>query len=95
MIVKNPKNYKLMGFQKSTTENKKYDAILQNKQTKAFKRVPFGDVRYEQFKDRTPLKLYSYLNHNDKQRRQNYLSRHKKDKSNKYSSGYFSAKYLW
>ena len=35
--------------------------------------IHFGDSRYEQFRDSTPLKLYSYLDHKDKERRRNYL----------------------
>ncbi len=95
MIVKNPNNYRLLGFEQSNTQNKKYDAILQNKTTKAIKKVPFGDVRYQQYRDSTPLKLYKHLNHNDKERRRLYRARHEKDMSNKFSSGYFSSKFLW
>jgi len=65
--------------------------------------IHFGDTRYEQFKDQTPLKLYSNLNHNDAKRRINYLQRSKgiKDKNgnltylNKNSPNYYSVKYLW
>ena len=95
MIVENPENYKLKGFEKSHLKQKKYDAILENKITKKIKKIPFGDKSYEQYKDSTGLDLYSHLNQNDKERRKNYLSRHAKDKDNKFSSGYFSAKYLW
>ncbi len=95
MIVKNPNNYILIGFQRSSTKNKKYDAILRNKLTMKIKKVPFGDLRYQHFKDRTPLKLYSYLDHNDVNRRRNYMLRHQNDINNKFSSGYFAAKYLW
>lgn len=95
MIIKNPNHYILVGFQKSLTNNKKYDALLRNKSTMKIKKVPFGDLRYQQFKDRTPLKLYSHLDHNDVNRRRNYLSRHQNDINNKFSSGYFSARYLW
>ena len=65
--------------------------------------IHFGDTRYEQFEDRTPLKLYSHLNHFDKKRRMNYLQRAKgiKDKNgnltylDKNSPNYYSVKYLW
>lgn len=95
MIVKNPNNYVLVNFRKSKTKNKKYDAILRNKITYKLKYVPFGDVRYEQYHDQTPLKLYSYLDHGDKKRRDLYYERHSKDINNKFSSGYFSYHYLW
>ena len=65
--------------------------------------IHFGDTQYEQFKDQTPLKLYSHLNHNDTKRRMNYLQRSKgiKDKNgnltylDKNSPNYYSVKYLW
>ena len=65
--------------------------------------VHFGDLRYEQYEDKTPLKLYYNLNHKDKKRRFNYLKRAKgiKDKEgnltylNKNSPNYYSIKYLW
>jgi hypothetical protein len=36
-------------------------------------------LRYQQYKDRTPLKLYSNLDHNDPKRRELYYKRHPKD----------------
>jgi hypothetical protein len=68
----------------------------------------FGDKNYQQYKDRTPLKLYKSKNHNTRKRMQNYYSRHsgtkkrsegiKKEKRK--SRGYYNAKilshiYLW
>jgi hypothetical protein len=65
--------------------------------------IHFGDLRYQQFKDQTTLKIYSHLDHNDAKRRHNYLRRAKgiKNKNgdltylNKNSSNYYSVKYLW
>ena len=62
----------------------------------------FG-YRYSQFKDSTPWKLYSDLDHGNKQRRANYLARAKgiKNKSgnltwkDKNSPNYYSVHYLW
>ena len=89
-------NYKLQGFQKSTRQYKKYDAILLNKQTNRTVKVPFGDNRYEHYMDKTPLKIWSRLDHNDKERRRLYRLRHNKDISpNNYSAGYFAMNYLW
>ena len=76
-------------FEKSKVKNKKYTAILPNG-----KRVNFGDKRYQQYEDRTPLKLYSNLDHHDKERRKRYYERHSKDYP-KYSADYLSKKYLW
>lgn len=95
MILNNPENYKLIEFQKSKTKHKKYDAILMDKKTNKIKRIPFGDNRYEQYRDTTPLKLYKHLDHNDINRRNNYRKRHDGEQKNKYSSGYFSYYYLW
>jgi hypothetical protein len=94
MIVKNPENYRLVKFVKSHLPGKKYDAILENKKTKQEKVVPFGDVKYEQYKDKV-LGLYKSKNHNDAKRREAYRKRHEGEDKNKFSSGYFSYKYLW
>ena len=84
-------------FVKSNRKHKKYKVYYNNKW------IHFGDKRYGQYKDQTPLKLYSHLNHNDKKRRKNYLSRAKgiRNKSgnltwrDKNSANYYSVKYLW
>ena len=55
---------------------KKYTAILENKKTKKNRILHFGDRRYQQYKDRTPLKLYASKNHLTRKRMQNYFSRH-------------------
>lgn len=94
MIIKNPQDYKFIKFEKSKQKNKKYNAILYNYKTKRFKRVPFGDIRYEQFRDKTGLGLYSHLNHLDEKRKKKYYNRHGK-KATKFSSKWFSHKYLW
>ncbi len=67
------------------------------------KYIHFGDIRYEQYKDSTPLKLYSTLDHKDTKRRDNYLRRAKGIKNeygeltylDKNSPNYYSVKYLW
>jgi hypothetical protein len=91
---RNPDNYIFLGFKESNTKNKKYDAILRNKITNKLKFIPFGDINYQQYKDKA-LGLYSDLDHLDKKRKDNYKSRHNKDINNKFSSGWFSYKYLW
>ena len=59
------KEYKLINFEKSLTRNKKYNAILQNKSNGKLVKIPFGDNRFEQFKDSTGLGLYSNKDHGD------------------------------
>lgn len=78
--------------------NKKYKVILSNGKT-----VQFGNKNYEQYKDSSPLKIYSNKNHLDVDRKKKYLKRHSsirlKDGSKainkKYSPSWLSKKYLW
>jgi|TARA_B100001093_G_scaffold406769_1_gene395287 hypothetical protein len=87
---------------------KKYTAFVKNKKTKKVRRIHFGDRRYQQYKDRTGVGLYSHKNHGTRKRMQNYFSRHsgtkkrgkaiKKEK--RLSKGHYNAKilshkYLW
>ena len=69
MTYYSKKEYKLLGYRKSKTTHKKYDAILENRKTKKLKYVPFGDNRYENYHDLTGLNLYPHLLHGDKKRR--------------------------
>jgi hypothetical protein len=97
----------IIGFKRGPFP-KKYTAIIQNKKTKKIRTINFGDRRYQQYKDTTPLHLYSKLNHNTRKRMQNYFlrfsgSKNKKEaiiKEIKKSDGYYNAKilshkYLW
>ena len=103
MIVDRPDDYTLVGFERSKVRGKKYDAVLRNKHTHkgqrhdrpVVRRVPFGAVGYEQFHDSTGKGLYSRVNHGDPKRRKNYRTRHHGENKRKFSSGYFSWKYLW
>ena len=76
-------------IKKSTRKNKKYDIYKNDKFL-----LSFGDKRYEQFKDSTPLKEYSKQDHNDEKRRRLYFLRHGKT-SDKKTAKYWSNKYLW
>jgi hypothetical protein len=90
------KDYSLVDFEKSKTKNKKYDAILLNQSNNKTVRIPFGDSRYQQYKDSTGLGLYSNKNHGDLKRRELYRQRHAKDiKKGYYSAGYMSYYFLW
>ncbi len=101
MIIEHPEDYTLVGFERSNVRGKKYDAILRRKKTQKrsqpmqTRRVPFGAVGYEQFKDSTGKGLYTHVNHGDPKRRRNYRTRHHGENKRKFSSGYFSWKYLW
>ena len=92
----------MINFYPSNRRNKKYHAIVRLKNGEILN-VHFGDKRYQHYKDTTPLKLYSQLDHLDKARRVNYKKRHKKIKNKdnkpsykvKYSPAWFSWNYLW
>lgn len=58
-------------------KHKKYSVLVWDNVDKKYRYLlSFGDSRYGQFYDRTPLKLYSHLNHNDPKRRAKYYARH-------------------
>jgi hypothetical protein len=87
---------------------KKYTAHVRNKKSQKTRKIHFGAKDYPQYKDRTPLKLYAYKNHNTRKRMRNYYSRHSGTKNRKKaidlekqkSGGLYNAKilshiYLW
>lgn len=80
-------------FSKSKRKNKKYKVVIKRRGLRN-KTVHFGDKRYQQFKDSTPLKIYKSKDHGDKKRQKNYFARHGK-KAKIYTPKYFSHKYLW
>lgn len=85
-------------FRKSKKPNKKYDAVfadIPENQHLRGRVVSFGDSRYQQYRDSTPLRAYSHLDHGDKKRRDAYFARHARDLSVPYSAGWFAARYLW
>jgi hypothetical protein len=92
---------KIIKFEKGPN-GKKYTAYVKNKKTHVVRKIHFGASDYQQYKDRTPLKLYSHKNHYTRKRMQNYFNRHsgtkkrgtaiKKEK--KKSNGYYNAKIL-
>ena len=87
---------------------KKYTAHVRNKKTRKVRKIHFGDARYPQYRDRTPLGLYSYKNHGTRKRMQRYYSRHSgtvkrsvainreiRKSNGLYNSKILSHKYLW
>ena len=76
--------------------NKKYKVVVYKKNgTK--KTIQFGDKRYEQFRDKTPLHLYSKKDHGDSTRRKAYRTRHGAQGNHLkvFSPAWFSWHYLW
>lgn len=112
---------KIIRFEPSPIKFKKYRAFISNnggnKKTKTKaktktktkeRHIDFGDNRYPQFKDRTPLGLYTSKNHNDIKRMRRYYSRHsgipnrlqsieleKKKSGGLYNAKILSHTYLW
>ena len=81
----------MYNFKVSTRKNKKYDVFKDDKYL-----TSFGDRNYQQYKDITPLKSYSNLDHLDLKRKQNYYKRFgKKEKAKFESAKWFSNNYLW
>ena len=84
-------------FQESTRKNKKYMVKYNDKW------IHFGDKRHEHYRDSTPLKLYSYLDHNDPKRRESYRKRARGIKNrdgnltylDKNSPNYYALNFLW
>ena len=83
---------KIDGFEfraPSKVKGKKYDVYKDGKKV-----VSFGAINYQHYHDK--IGYYSDKNHNDTKRRDNYRSRHMKDKlQDKTSAGYFAWHYLW
>lgn len=80
---------------KPLRKNKKYSVLKYDKDENKYKyHLSFGQLGYEHYKDSTPLKLWSNLDHNDKDRRELYYKRHKKT-NNKNLARYWSNNFLW
>lgn len=86
---------------KSKAKNKKYSVyVIKDDKIKL---IHFGSLNHEHYRDSTPLKLYSNLDHNDKERRRRYLKRAMgiKNKDGKYtykdinSPNWWSVHFLW
>lgn len=79
------------GYQirKSTRPFKKYDVFQDGHYL-----LSFGDSRYPQYRDATPLKAFKHLDHLDKTRRKLYYARHSPS-SDPSSARYWSHRFLW
>lgn len=92
------KIWKLDKIERSPRKNKKYRQYLKNKKTGKIEYYDYGgDPKiYEHYKDSTKLKLYSHLDHGDKDRRDKYRKRHQGFiKKGYYSPGWSSMNTLW
>lgn len=93
---------------KKGPRDKKYTAYIQDKQTKIVRKLHFGAKGYQQYRDATPLGLYSKSDHSDISRMRKYYLRHsgtskrgdaikkEKEKSKfRYTPKILSHIYLW
>ena len=98
---------RILKFKKGPRD-KKYTAYIQDKKTKDVRKLHFGAKGYQQYRDSTPLGLYSNKDHNDIKRMRRYFSRHsgtsrrleaiKKEKESstfRYTPKILSHIYLW
>lgn len=98
VVLKNPQDYRLVSFQVCRDKKHKYNAILEHKKTKQLKKIPFGGIKangtpYQHYHDK--IGYYKKYDHNDPQRRKMYKIRHRGQDQLKFSSGYFSMRFLW
>ena len=82
-------------LQQAKNKDNKYRATFVNPKTGKQNNVEFGSAYYSQFKDSTPLMLFSNKNHNDPERRKRYYQRHGQNKGEFLSKDWFSKRFLW
>ncbi len=82
---------KILRLEKSTRKGKKYVADFNNNGVNYYN-IHFGSSEHEQYRDTTPLKFYSHLDHLDENRRKLYHIRHK---NNNGPAGLLSKRFLW
>lgn len=80
---------RILEWKQSDRANKKYAVLLSTG-----KWVHFGSSNHDQYKDTTPLKLYSNRDHLDEKRKELYYKRHKKNYE-PYSADWLSKRFLW
>lgn len=73
-IRASPMRERVVDFRRSTRVNKKYAVLVRG--PAGMRTVHFGDNRYAQFRDSTPLRLYAAYDHGDRARRENFVRRH-------------------
>jgi len=99
---------RIVQFKESPRKNKKYRATIRDIQSGVERHIDFGARDYEQYKDRTPLRLYSHKDHGTRRRMKNYYSRHsgtsnrtkaikteKRKSRGRYNAKILSHLYLW
>lgn len=84
MYIGTYKGYKIYVSDK---KNKKYYALVDGK------KIHFGDKRYQHYKD--IFGYYKKLDHNDNDRRNNFLKRFERFKNKPGTAGWFAINILW
>jgi hypothetical protein len=79
-------------WKNETKSFKKYFVYVKADNKRGYKKIGFGDKRYQQFKDK--LGHYSHLDHNELKRRKAYYSRHG-EATSKNTAKFWSHKILW
>lgn len=87
--------FKHMRFERSKITGKKYDAIIMDIITRKIQRVPFGNQNIAHYQDTTGMKLYSRLDNMNERQRTLYIDAYNKTNKKKYSSDWYSAKFLY
>ena len=95
MVIINADRFKHMRFERSKITGKKYDAVIIDVITRKIQRVPFGNQNITHYKDTTGLKLYSRLDNMNERQRQLYINAYNQTNKKKYSSEWYSARYLY
>ncbi len=97
-------NYEIETFHKSDRNDKKYYVVIFNKSNPAERhKIYFGAkkkvgdrwVPYQQYRDTTPLRLYSRYDHGDVVRLAHYMARHAPFDLNYINANTLSLVYLW
>ena len=70
------KEYKILKVEEASNKKKKYKTTLKHRKTGKTKSFSWGARGYQQYRDRTKLKLYAHLDHNDNTRKERYMKRH-------------------
>jgi len=94
-MIRENSEFKLLRFEKSKNPDKKYDAIVLNKNSGRERRIGFGARGYENFGDKSGLGLYKGTG--DIEQRKRYRARHpgEGDNSNFPNPGYWAHHVLW
>jgi hypothetical protein len=98
VVLQHPEQFRLVRFEVDRAGPHKYKAVLRNKTTGTERRVPFGAKKkdgtpYQHYHDK--IGHYRAYDHKDKERRDRYRVRHRGQDQARFSSGWFSWKFLW